>query len=395
LLIFSAKEVVDYTKLSFFPARLALFRPFIWAASLSEWLRGTLSYILVLALGSYWVFKRSKEAFFSVGWYLIHLIPFLYIIPLADIRPVFDRYLYLPSLGFASLLGFLVFKPALNDAKKRKIYSIVLALCITFLFSLASVSQNRVWRNSENLWLNNLRKNPDHLYSYYLLSLAYTSQERYEEAEEILQKALARGVDFVEGHYGLARIYYSQNKLKEAEEELKRARQVLDAPVDIPVPQYGIGQQIDRLLAVILLEKGEIEKPKQLMRKAVKENPEYAPAYYTLGQIFMKEKRPKEAIDAFKQFNKKSAEKDARVYYWLGLSLAELKRYKEALEALRQALEIDPDMVEAYLARAKIYANRGYWSLAIEECKKALRLQPENSDARDLLENLKKGPSTL
>ena len=390
LLIFSAKVVIDYTKLCFFPAGSALFLPFGLAGSLGEWFKGTLSYILLLALGSYWVFKRSKEAFFSVGWYLIHLIPFLYIIPLDDIRPVFDRYLYLPSLGFASVLGFLVFKVAFNGSRKRKIYSIVLALCITFLFSLASVSQNRVWRNSENLWLNNLRKNPRNLYSYYMLSLVYTSQERYEEAEEILQQALARGVDFVEGHYGLARIYYSQNKLNEAEEELKRARRLLDASIEIPVPQYGIGQQIDRLLALVLLEKGEIEKPKELLKKAIKENPEYTPAYYTLGQIFMKEKRPNEAIDAFEQFNKKSAEKDAQVYYWLGLSLAQLERYKEALEALRQVLEIDPNMAEAYLAKAKIYANRGYWLLAIEECKKALHLQPENSVARDLLEKFKK-----
>jgi len=104
----------------------------------------------------------------------------------------------------------------------------------------------------------------------------------------------------------------------------------------------------------------------------------------------MKEKRVEEAVEVFEEFNKKSAEKDARVHLWLGLCLADLKDYQKALEALGKALEINPDMAEAYLARAKIYAVRGYWVLATEECKKALEIEPENREARDLLETLKR-----
>lgn len=391
LLTFSAKQVVDYTKLSFFPAGLALFRQFVWGGSPGEWFKHTLSYILLFALGSYWVFRRSKEAFFSIGWYLLHLVPFLYIIPLAIIRPVFDRYLYLPSVGFASLLGFLVFKVAFNGTRKRTIYSLALAVCITFLFSLASVSQNRIWQNSENLWRNNLRKNPKHLYSYYLLTLVYLSEERYQEAEQIIRQALAQDAGYADAHYGLARVYYAQNRMDEAEEEVKVAKRLIDEESrELLTTIYDIRQQIYHLLAEILFKKGEIEKSKELLQEAIKGNPEYFPAYYILGQIFMKEKRVEEAVEVFEEFNKKSAEKDARVHLWLGLCLADLKDYQKALEALGKALEINPDMAEAYLARAKIYAVRGYWVLATEECKKALEIEPENREARDLLETLKR-----
>jgi len=65
----------------------------------------------------------------------------------------------------------------------------------------------------------------------------------------------------------------------------------------------------------------------------------------------------------------------------------DLKRYEEARNALADYLKLRED-ARGYLLLAKIFAKRSMKKEAIEAVKKALKLEPANQEAKDLLEKL-------
>ena len=49
---------------------------------------------------------------------------------------------------------------------------------------------------------------------------------------------------------------------------------------------------------------------------------------------------------------------------------------KHLIEHYTKAIEVDPNMVEAYVNRAIVYTNLGQYELAVEDCNKAIELDP-------------------
>ncbi len=60
-----------------------------------------------------------------------------------------------------------------------------------------------------------------------------------------------------------------------------------------------------------------------------------------------------------------------------GYKLAEQGHYDQAIEEYTKAIELDPDMAEAYCDRAVGYTEEGRHDLAIADCNKAIELDPE------------------
>ena len=65
------------------------------------------------------------------------------------------------------------------------------------------------------------------------------------------------------------------------------------------------------------------------------------------------------------------------------------KRYQEAETAIKEAIRLDPNKVKYHVQLAEIYVARGWKTLALTEVQTALRLDPQDGDAKQLELKLK------
>ena len=99
-----------------------------------------------------------------------------------------------------------------------------------------------------------------------------------------------------------------------------------------------------------------------------------------IAKVNLELKRPEEARRFLLEASRLS-EADFYVFYELGLLDAEAGEIESALAALGKALEIDPDFVNARIARARLLKGARRGGEAETEYRKILRLEPSNWEA--------------
>jgi tetratricopeptide (TPR) repeat protein len=163
-----------------------------------------------------------------------------------------ERYLYLPSVGFALLAGLLWTRLA----SSRPNLAWLAAAVILPMFSVESMARNRDWKDDFTLLEVTLRQSPDSGYLHNLMAGAWVHRDQFQKALEeqklavryeprapVYRKNLGNillGTDpaaaahefaaFValqpelrEAHYDLALAYQAMGENGKAEEELRRA----------------------------------------------------------------------------------------------------------------------------------------------------------------------------
>jgi len=112
-------------------------------------------------------------------------------------------------------------------------------------------------------------------------------------------------------------------------------------------------------------------------------------ANYTKGLLLQNNGEPSTA----REFYKRTVELNPGhrlAYYNLAYLEVESNNYPKALDYLEKLLRVDPEYVEGLHFRGAIYFENKRYDLAADDWSKALKLEPENTEIRDDLENLKK-----
>jgi len=68
-----------------------------------------------------------------------------------------------------------------------------------------------------------------------------------------------------------------------------------------------------------------------------------------------------------------------------GVTLAKSNEYEKAIKVYNHAIEIDPNCVDAYVAKGAAYANQEHYMLAIKNFEKALQIDPKCVNAKKYL----------
>jgi tetratricopeptide (TPR) repeat protein len=97
--------------------------------------------------------------------------------------------------------------------------------------------------------------------------------------------------------------------------------------------------------------------------------------------------RKSEALQKLDQARKMT--QDPAVLMMIAQKQIRLNGLEHALDALSAALQVNPEMDDAYVLRADIYVQAGRLSLAIQDYEHALRANPDNDRARHQLRWLK------
>jgi tetratricopeptide (TPR) repeat protein len=170
-----------------FPYPLSNFHPYPPHDNLG--LAVYLSPLFIAALVFFiWYFRKNKLVVFSILFYVTNLLLVLQIIAIGN-TIVSERYTYVPYIGLAFLLGYM-----LNEIKNKKTIGWISVVAVTLVFGTITYQRTQVWKDSETLWTAAIkvyptapvpRTNRSNVYSVRLENPAYNS-----EATSLMQKVI-------------------------------------------------------------------------------------------------------------------------------------------------------------------------------------------------------------
>jgi len=152
--------------------------------------------VLALAVGAALVFRRrSPLVTLAVAWLLLGLLPVSQIVPIIVVAA--ERFLYLPMLGFALLVGLLLAR-ALAWGQERGWPRLAALAVAVLLLAYTARTATRVpdWRSDETLNLATARAFPETPTPYLNLATYY---ERFQNDPAKAMAALAKALERAPG----------------------------------------------------------------------------------------------------------------------------------------------------------------------------------------------------
>lgn len=123
-------------------------------------------------------------------------------------------------------------------------------------------------------------------------------------------------------------------------------------------------------------------------KRAVDRNPDYAEAYFGMGNAYRKLNANEQAIRAYQDCLRIQPH-HADAHLNVGLLFSERFQYVPAESHLKQAIADDPSNPVSYFYLAEIYRKQGQCSEPIELYNKVLKMDPDFHDARASLKEVK------
>jgi tetratricopeptide (TPR) repeat protein len=265
---------IKYMKKLVFPLELSALHPFSPVFSILE-PKCVLSILLMLAIGilAYWTRKR-RTVLFGLLLIVIPLLPALYTPGISGEGAFAERYLYLPSVGFVLVLGYL-FGCLLERAGTRTALLAIVPIGLIVIYSIGTFERNKVWKDSYSLWSDTLKKSPQSSVAHEYYGYALYSQGRLDEAIEHYRIALSLNPQRVDSHFNLGVAY------------------ALKGWTDQAIAQYRSGLTLrpgdaegHMNLGLAFLAKEQIEDAIGECSMALTRNPNSAGAHNCLGIAF-------------------------------------------------------------------------------------------------------------
>lgn len=325
-LLTELRVVVYYLGLFLYPApsRLNLDYDFPLSHSLLAPLT-TLSsglVILLLLLTAVLFARRARLFSFTVLWFLGNLLIESSVIAL---EIIFEHRTYLPSMFIALLVVTAGYR--LLRQPRLAVAVLVGILC---LFSVWTVSRNRLWRDPILLWADCAAKSPDKSRPHNNLSVALREKKQWQRAFAEAQIALRLNPQSLRGRVNLGNLYTDKKMWQEAEAEF---RQVLAQKPDYAEVYVSLGN--------IYAAQGKLDQAATFFQKTITLAPDSVRARTNLASVLAYQGKTEEAIVAFEQARSLSPE-NSDIHFNLGLAYERQGRYRQASQAFAEAVRCNP-----------------------------------------------------
>jgi tetratricopeptide (TPR) repeat protein len=229
-----------------------------------------------LALLIFWLSRSNRLIAFWALWFGINLAPTNSLIILEDL--IADRWLYLPSVGYAILMAYAVswIYQALVEGRSRVVKVIFFFFCaLTIeLYGYSTLLRNFDWTSQRTLWEDAVAKSPNKARTYNGLGLALLQEGRLEEASQYFQQAITLKPKDGQAYLNLGYVYSLQGDYGKAIEYYEMAIPLLNATF-LPDAYNNLG--------VVYLEQRRMEEAKKCFLKAMEIRPHDPRPYCNLG----------------------------------------------------------------------------------------------------------------
>lgn len=164
---------------------------------------------------------RKRVLTVAILWFVATALPYAFV-PMVEsnVAVSAERYIYMPSVGFALLLSIAgVWVSGRPRLYRRALYAFVVLLGV---YGVLGVSYFfGAWRTEEDFWLNAARQNPDYVSSYVSLAAIEMNKGNEEKASALLIEGLGKRkglpAEFAQAAYNLASTALRAGDIQRAE----------------------------------------------------------------------------------------------------------------------------------------------------------------------------------
>ncbi|MFN2499966.1 MAG: tetratricopeptide repeat protein [Pyrinomonadaceae bacterium] len=296
--------------------------------------------VLILIAAALWIYRKKLDAalWLALALTIVPLLPVLNLKVFHYEYIIQDRYLYLPSIGFCSLVVLLIVRAARGNQK----LTLAIAGVIILAFGVGTILQNRVWHDSVALWQRSIFYAPTSWSTHYNLGLAYLNSKQNELALRELDEAKSLNPSEAAIYNNLALAQAALGNLNGAIASSKQALTLDPTTVEA-----------HNNLGAFLYQQGSYSAAKSEFAFVLARDPGSVSAHFNLGRTFAAMNDHVQAISEFESLLA-ATPNDIEARYQLGLSFAAAGRKADAVREIKRALSYQPEAQAAQDMQRKL-----------------------------------------
>jgi tetratricopeptide (TPR) repeat protein len=329
--------------------------------------------VLGAALVGLWYWNRhegNSTIAFAGLWLLVGLAPALYLRNFGNGDFVRDRYMYLPSIGFAILAAMGLRRlPSFKTWSSQAVQGCaVIVLCIGYVG--ASLAQQVYWGNDLLMLVRGESLYPGNPYAVAGLAKEYSQRGAHERAIALAQQVVRDHPEYGYGPLALAEAYIHAGRFEEGRVWLDRVN-----------PDYAKSEVGMAGLAGLYGQMGDYDRAFALCSEILEKEPNLYSALYNCGNIHLVDGQYREAEQLLSRAVELVPEQAAPKHF-LGRALLQDGRNAEAQPYLLQAVSMDPKVWDYHYWLAESFEKSGNISAARAEYQQALLLNQDSKEAK-------------
>ncbi|MGB6247616.1 MAG: tetratricopeptide repeat protein [Terriglobales bacterium] len=326
----------------------------------------------VVAVGL-WSWNRregNSTVAFAGLWLLVGLAPALYLRNFGNGDFVRDRYMYLPSIGFAILAAMGLRRLPSFTAWNAQAVQACAVVVLSVAYVSASLAQQIYWGNDLLLLVRGQSLYPENPYVLAGLAKEYSQRGAHDRAIALAQSVVKDHPEYGYGPLALAEAYIHAGRFEEGRVWLDRVN-----------PDYAKSEVGMAGLAGLYGQMGDYERALALCSEILEKEPNLYSALYNCGNIHLMDGQYREAEQLLSRAVELVPEQAAPKHF-LGRALLQEGRNAEAQSYLLQAAAMDPKVWDYHYWLAESLEKSGNISAARAEYQRALQLNQDSKEAK-------------
>jgi tetratricopeptide (TPR) repeat protein len=319
----------------------------------------------------YWNRREGNSIVAFAGlWLLVGLAPALYLRNFSNGDFVRDRYMYLPSIGFAILAAIGLRRlPSIKGWSVQAMQGCaVLVLCGGYV--CASIAQQVYWGSDLLMLARGQALYPGNPYAVAGLAKEYSQRGANERAIELAESVVRDHPEYGYGPLALAEVYIHAGRFEEGRVWLDRVN-----------PDYSKSEVGMAGLAGLYGQMGDYERAFALCSEILDKEPNLYSALYNCGNIHLMDGQYRVAEQLLSRAVQLVPEQAAPKHF-LGRALLQGGRNAEAQPYLLQAAAMDPKVWDYHYWLAVSFEESGNMTAARAEYRQALQLNQDSKEAK-------------
>lgn len=313
---------------------------------------------LAAAAAALWrAYARDRMSFFFGAWIALALLPVLNLVPFLLYSLVFERYLYLPSVGFCLLA-------ALWASRLPRRVLLPAAFAALTLCSWRTCRRNAEWRSALSLYAGNVALFPNSFAMRVFLGNAYRDDGNLGAAVAQYQKSLDLNPSYYSAHNALGTALHKKKDYAGAVISFRKAMSLR--------PKYVTAMNN---LSVSYFEQGRADLALATALQSTAVKPAQSQAYENRVLFHVRAGRPEQAIAVAQEAFSRGLS-SAYLHAYLGLAYAARKNTESAVAQFKAALALRPDDARLHDFLGVAHVSAGQAKAAASEFQEALRLDP-------------------
>lgn len=284
-----------YIKHLVWPANLSVFydSAFVTRATfLQFWLPLSIVVVAAAVLVLIAIYSRIRALTFGLVWMLVTILPSLNFRVFQWREIAHDRYLYLPSVGFAMLLAVAIRR--IPVARVHLINAPALqSVCVSLLaivLGVSTVAQSMVWASPLSLYYHAAAVAPNNASALYLLAGELVARGQIEDGAAIYQRLVLIAPNWGQAWLQLGTLSFRAGHNGQAETQLLRATELDKSNAD---GFYLLGLSYD--------ESDRLQEAEAALRRAIALEPSGGGFHLALGSVLEEIGNPQAATVEFQK----------------------------------------------------------------------------------------------